>query len=83
MSSLWDAVFNQVLDRTDALMLNLSGTPYIILERLLLRAILVIFSFSFHFYSHFIRKALYHGRAWIIDETHTLSRRVAVWAVVV
>jgi hypothetical protein len=29
MSSLWDAVFIPVLDRTDPLMLNLSGTPYI------------------------------------------------------
>jgi hypothetical protein len=30
MSSLWDAVFIQVLDRTGPLMLNLSGTPYIV-----------------------------------------------------
>jgi hypothetical protein len=29
MSSLWDAVFIQVLDRTGPLMLHLSGTPYI------------------------------------------------------
>jgi hypothetical protein len=29
MSSLWDAVFVQVLDRTGPLMRNLSGTPYI------------------------------------------------------
>jgi hypothetical protein len=29
MSSLWDAVFIQVLDRTGPLMLNLSGTLYI------------------------------------------------------
>jgi hypothetical protein len=29
MSSSWDAVFIQVLDRTGSLMLNLSGTPYI------------------------------------------------------
>jgi hypothetical protein len=28
MSSLWDAVFVQVLDRTGSLMPNLSGTPY-------------------------------------------------------
>jgi hypothetical protein len=28
MSSLWDAVFIQVLDRRGPLMLNLSGTPY-------------------------------------------------------
>jgi hypothetical protein len=28
MSSLWNAVFIQVLDRTGALTLNLSGTPY-------------------------------------------------------
>jgi hypothetical protein len=27
MSSLWDSVFIQVLDRTDPLMLNLNGTP--------------------------------------------------------
>jgi hypothetical protein len=27
MSSLWDAVFIQVLDRTGPLMLNVSGTP--------------------------------------------------------
>jgi hypothetical protein len=29
MSSLWDAVFIQVLDRTGPLTLNLSGTPYV------------------------------------------------------
>jgi hypothetical protein len=29
MSSLWNAVFIQVLDGTGPLMLNLSGTPYI------------------------------------------------------
>jgi hypothetical protein len=28
MSSLWHAVFIQVLDHTTRLMLNLSGTPY-------------------------------------------------------
>jgi hypothetical protein len=28
MSSLWDAVFIQVIDRIGPLMLNLSGTPY-------------------------------------------------------
>jgi hypothetical protein len=28
MSSLWDAVFIHVLDRTGPLMLNLSDTPY-------------------------------------------------------
>jgi hypothetical protein len=32
MSSLWDAVFIQVLDRTGPLMLNLNGTPYIIIS---------------------------------------------------
>jgi hypothetical protein len=30
MSSLLDAVFIQVIDRTGLLMLNLSGTPYIL-----------------------------------------------------
>jgi hypothetical protein len=28
MSSLWDAMFIQVLDHTGPLILNLSGTPY-------------------------------------------------------
>jgi hypothetical protein len=29
MSSLWDAVFIQGVDRTGPLLLNLSGTPYV------------------------------------------------------
>jgi hypothetical protein len=33
MSSLWDAVFIQVLDRTGPLMLKLSGPPYILIEK--------------------------------------------------
>jgi hypothetical protein len=37
MSFLWDAMFIQVLGRTGPVMLDLSGTPYILLRRGILK----------------------------------------------